>query len=85
MGGGDLGSNSSADAATSEDGGRTWTLTNKPPVQGAIFCLAYAKGMRLRDDEDDREDDYDRTVVITAETAPLRAIGMAHSQLGNPA
>jgi photosystem II stability/assembly factor-like uncharacterized protein len=46
VGGGDLSTNSSADAATSNDGGQTWTLTNKPPVAGAIFCLAYVRGNR---------------------------------------
>src|ERR1700719_2674497 len=44
VGGGDLSSNSSAATAISHDGGHTWTLTNMPPVQGAIFCLAYAHG-----------------------------------------
>ena len=85
VGGGDLSTNASADAATSNDGGQTWTLTKKPPVEGAIFCLAYARGMRLGDghdaegdddsyygDADDRDHhhDLDRTVVITAETEP---------------
>lgn len=86
VGGGDLSSNSSADAATSHDGGATWTLTNPPPVRGAIFCVAYARGLRDRhfsassNDEDDQGQDqddrgdhghrFDRTVVITAETAP---------------
>jgi photosystem II stability/assembly factor-like uncharacterized protein len=46
VGGGDLASNNAADTATSNDGGKTWTLTNKPPVQGAIFCLAYTRGNR---------------------------------------
>ena len=41
VGGGDLSTNAAAEAATSNDGGQTWTLTNKPPVAGAIFCLAY--------------------------------------------
>ena len=67
--GGDLASNSSADAATSNDGGRTWTLTNKPPVPGAIFCLSFVHGIGHHDFE--RADhDYDHAVVITAETAP---------------
>lgn len=44
VGGGDLASNDSADAATSDDGGVTWTLTSTPPVQGSIFCLAYVNG-----------------------------------------
>jgi photosystem II stability/assembly factor-like uncharacterized protein len=72
VGGGDLASNSSADAATSNDGGQTWTLTNAPPVQGSIFCLAYAKGRGHREGEEEDEDDRDfkRTVVITAETEP---------------
>src|ERR1700693_3578917 len=51
VGGGDLNSNTSADTATSNDGGRTWNLTNAPPVQGAIFCLAYVRGMQQSDDE----------------------------------
>jgi len=46
LGGGDLNSNTAAVTATSDDGGRTWNLTNKPPVQGAIFCLAYVRGMQ---------------------------------------
>jgi photosystem II stability/assembly factor-like uncharacterized protein len=80
VGGGDLASNDSADTATSDDGGQTWTLTNKPPLQGAIFCLAYARGNRHDDDEkfdrdgnrrgDDDDFDQEHTVVITAETAP---------------
>jgi photosystem II stability/assembly factor-like uncharacterized protein len=89
VGGGDLASNNSADAATSNDGGRTWTLTSKPPVAGAIFCLAYVRGIRKgdghRDDEhgdSEAEDeghahDLDHTVVITAETAPNFSSGSA--------
>lgn len=78
VGGGDLASNSSADAATSSDGGTTWTLTTKPPVQGAIFCLAYAQGRRHHDDHDfDFDHEHDRTVVITAETEPNFSSGSA--------
>ena len=33
-----------ARTAVSSDGGVTWTLTNPPPVTGAIFGLAYAQG-----------------------------------------
>jgi photosystem II stability/assembly factor-like uncharacterized protein len=87
VGGGDLASNDSADTATSDDGGQTWTLTNKPPVQGAIFCLAYARGKRHDDDEksnhdgkrDGSEDEFDleHIVVITAETAPNFTSGPA--------
>ena len=64
VGGGDLSSNDHAGAATSSDGGQTWTLTNKPPVPGAFFCLAYARGLGNGDPE------FDRTVVVTAETEP---------------
>ena len=69
VGGGDLASNSSADAATSDDGGQTWTLTSPPPVQGSIFCLAYVQG-KHHDDEAEDDHEFERTVVLTAETAP---------------
>jgi photosystem II stability/assembly factor-like uncharacterized protein len=82
--GGDLGTNTNADAATSDDGGRTWTLTNTPPVQGSIFCLAYVRGKEnlFREDFDrrrdhDHDDDLDRTVVVTAETEPNFSSGSA--------
>lgn len=61
LGGGDLASNTSAETATSDDGGRTWTLTNKPPVKGAIFCVAYASGKCHRHDGDWDDDDSDRS------------------------
>jgi photosystem II stability/assembly factor-like uncharacterized protein len=81
VGGGDLNSNTSADTAISDDGGRTWTLTNAPPLQGAIFCLAYIRGARNNDDEgrrgdfehrgdDGRGEEFEHTVVITTETEP---------------
>jgi hypothetical protein len=65
LGGGDLNSDTGADMATSDDGGRTWTLTNKPPVEGAIFCLAYIRGNRHGEHEDfgderDRDEFGDR-------------------------
>src|SRR4029077_6313773 len=43
VGGGDLdpGDPNNARTATSSDGGITWTLTNPPPVTGAIFGLSY--------------------------------------------
>lgn len=69
VGGGDLASNDSADAATSNDGGQTWTLTNKPPVRGSIFCLSYVQGVG-RHDAQEGERDFDHAVVITAETEP---------------
>ena len=67
--GGDLASNSSADAARSSDGGRTWTLTNKPPVPGAIFCLSFVQGIGHHDFEEG-DHDFDHAVVVTSETAP---------------
>jgi photosystem II stability/assembly factor-like uncharacterized protein len=67
VGGGDLSTNAHAEAATSNDGGKTWTLTTKPPVQGAIFGLAYAGGMTLRTRNAGSQD---RTVVVTAEAEP---------------
>ena len=76
VGGGDLTTNSGAQAASSGDGGQTWKLTNKPPIPGAIFCLAYVRGLEQHDDWNDwnKEDrhghEHDRTVVITTETQP---------------
>jgi photosystem II stability/assembly factor-like uncharacterized protein len=60
VGGGDLdpANPNSAATATSDDGGVTWTLTNPPPVTGAIFGLAYAPGAGHGN----------RTVVVTANT-----------------
>jgi photosystem II stability/assembly factor-like uncharacterized protein len=73
VGGGDLSTNTSADAATSDDGGVTWTLTKKPPVAGAIFCLAYVRGNRHHGwgfNDYGWGHEFDRTVVVTAETEP---------------
>ncbi len=82
LGGGDLSSNTAAQMAKSDDGGQTWTLTKKPPVEGAIFCLAYVRGRchQHHDDEDfdhDRDRHLGRAVVITAETAPNFSSGSA--------
>ena len=89
LGGGDLSSNDAADMAISDDGGQTWLLTNKPPVKGAVFCVAYVRGNCRRDhDEFDHEGscgeedgdfdrEHDRTVVITAETEPNFTSGPA--------
>ena len=62
VGGGDLDPSdpNNAATATSNDGGVTWSLTNPPPVTGAIFGLAYAHGVGNGDG------DGSRTVVITA-------------------
>ena len=81
LGGGDLASNDAAETAVSDDGGETWTLTNKPPVKGAVFCLAYVRGKHHHDDEEEsdheHDQDHDRTVVITAETEPKFDSGSA--------
>jgi photosystem II stability/assembly factor-like uncharacterized protein len=60
VGGGDLDPTdpNNAATATSDDGGMSWRLTNKPPVTGAIFGLAYLHGAG----------DASRAVVITANT-----------------
>jgi len=71
VGGGDLDPTdpNNARTATSNDGGQTWTLTNAPPVTGAIFGLSYVRrgergGESIRNDEG--EDGH--AVVITADT-----------------
>lgn len=60
VGGGDLDPSdpNNARTATSSDGGVTWTLTNPPPVTGAIFGLAYSQGAG----------NGSGTVVVTANT-----------------
>jgi photosystem II stability/assembly factor-like uncharacterized protein len=67
VGGGDLDPNDpdNAATATSKDGGKTWTLTNAPPVTGAIFGLSYVDGVDDRGFRG-RHHDGDRAVVITA-------------------
>jgi len=62
VGGGDLdpGDPNNARTATSSDGGQTWTLTNPPPVTGAIFGLGYVGNSEGADS------DGGRSVVITA-------------------
>ena len=80
VGGGDLADDTAIDAATSDDGGRSWTLTSKPPVQGTIFCLAYVRGVSQEHDDafdHDFDDDGDRAVVITTETQPAFVSGFA--------
>ncbi len=49
-----------ARTAISDDSGKTWTLTNPPPVTGAIFGLSYVRR------NDSQEDSSERAVVITA-------------------
>jgi len=61
VGGGDLDPSdpNNARTATSNDGGQTWTLTNAPPVTGAIFGLAYVGNS-------DGSNEGGRAVVVTA-------------------
>jgi photosystem II stability/assembly factor-like uncharacterized protein len=71
VGGGDLDPTDPNNAATaiSDDSGRTWTLTNKPPVTGAIFGLSYVRRIHNDDVADSHGDDSStRAVVITANT-----------------
>jgi photosystem II stability/assembly factor-like uncharacterized protein len=62
VGGGDLDPSdpNSAGTAISSDGGVTWTLTNPPPVTGAIFGLSYVGKNGIGGGNDGR------AVVITA-------------------
>ena len=69
VGGGDLSTNTSIDAATSSDGGQTWTLTNALPIEGSIFGLAYVSGTHgLKSDDPDGS--LSHAVVVTAESEP---------------
>jgi photosystem II stability/assembly factor-like uncharacterized protein len=64
VGGGDLdpGDPNNARTATSSDGGQTWTLTEPPPVTGAIFGLSYVG----KTGSGAGSTGGDRAVVITA-------------------
>jgi photosystem II stability/assembly factor-like uncharacterized protein len=70
VGGGDLDTNDPNHAATaiSEDGGETWTLTNQPPVTGAIYGLSYVAGTRSQREDRHLEEEGSRAVVVTANT-----------------
>ncbi|TMA29673.1 MAG: hypothetical protein E6J78_01260 [Deltaproteobacteria bacterium] len=62
VGGGDfLGATVLDNFARSKDGGKTWRLTAKAPIPGAIFGLAYA----MDNDEDRGEDSAPKNVVVT--------------------
>ena len=65
VGGGDLDPTDPTNARTavSSDGGQTWTLTNPPPVTGAIFGLAY-----VRNNDGDQGGINGHAVVVTANT-----------------
>jgi photosystem II stability/assembly factor-like uncharacterized protein len=70
IGGGDFVATGILDnVARSSDGGKTWRLTAKAPVPGAVFGLSYAEGL---DDEDEGDGDgeqdgdgFSKTVVVT--------------------
>jgi photosystem II stability/assembly factor-like uncharacterized protein len=65
IGGGDFGGAAIVDnVARSSDGGKTWKLTAKAPVPGAVFGLAYAQG-NGDDEEEDDEEASPKTVVVT--------------------
>jgi photosystem II stability/assembly factor-like uncharacterized protein len=71
VGGGDLNPSdpNKAETARSEDGGRNWKLTKKPPVTGAIYGLSYLRPPSESDRFGEQgEDDCDRAVVVTADT-----------------
>jgi photosystem II stability/assembly factor-like uncharacterized protein len=68
VGGGDLDPNdpNNARTATSSDGGQTWTLTNPPPVTGAIFGLSYVGRGGNDDGNEGERNNRGSAVVITA-------------------
>jgi photosystem II stability/assembly factor-like uncharacterized protein len=70
VGGGDLDPSDPNNAATaiSNDGGMTWKLTNRPPITGAIFGLAYAQGVGDEDGSDREQGEHERSrsVLVTA-------------------
>jgi len=75
VGGGDLdpADPNNARTATSGDGGRTWVLTNPPPVTGAIFGLAYVRGLLnnvfpgATGSQGSTSTSFERAVVVTAD------------------
>jgi hypothetical protein len=74
VGGGDLDPSdpNNARTATSNDGGQTWTLTNPPPVTGAIFGLSYVGRTG-----GGAGNGPGRAVVITANDPPTFSSGSA--------
>ncbi len=67
VGGGDFAATVVVDNfARSSDGGKSWHLTSRAPVPGAIFGLAYALGK----DRDDEDDDDGRGRARTVVTGP---------------
>lgn len=73
LGGGDLAAPTalSDSVARSRDGGKTWTLTTRAPIPGAVFGLSYVRERgddddgEAEDDDEDGEGDFERTVVAT--------------------
>jgi photosystem II stability/assembly factor-like uncharacterized protein len=72
VGGGDLVETNHADTAVSSDGGVTWTLTNQPPVTGAIFGLSY-----VGQTGHGGGNNLGRAVVVTANDPPTFSTGTA--------
>ncbi len=78
LGGGDLvpaRAGQAAQVATSHDGGQTWQLTNRPPLNYAVFGLAYLSNTTgvggQRNNLAPKKlggTDYSKTVVVTANT-----------------
>jgi hypothetical protein len=70
VGGGDLDPSdpNNGATATSSDGGKTWNLTNKPPVTGAIYGLSYVGGVGDSGDREGTDDNGRHAVAITANT-----------------
>ena len=68
VGGGDLDPSDpdNARTASSSDGGHTWTLTNAPPVTGAIFGLSYVRQIGICKTKTCQA--VARYVVVTANT-----------------
>ncbi|MFZ3265318.1 MAG: hypothetical protein WA172_15040 [Terriglobales bacterium] len=68
VGGGDLDPTDpdNARTASSSDGGHTWTLTNAPPVTGAIFGLSYVRQIGICKTKTCQA--VARYVVVTANT-----------------
>jgi photosystem II stability/assembly factor-like uncharacterized protein len=68
IGGGDFAAAGIVDnVARSSDGGKTWKLTAKAPVPGAVFGLSYTRGSGDEEEEDGERDGEGspKTVVVT--------------------
>ncbi len=56
--------------ARSQDGGRSWQLTSRPPFPGAIYGLSYAFGHQLRRHQE--SDDHESVAEIQPDDAERR-------------